>query len=731
MSSVSGLYSHRRVRTPFAGAILCACASTATAQTADTTTQPLDEVVVSGSRMISTVETYPGSVSILDEAALAEMLQTTTDVSQILAQSIPGFATTQFEASNFTVTMRGREPAYLIDGFPQTVPLRGGGRDMRIIDPSALERIEVIRGATAIYGQGGAGGYINYITRRPTSEAWQFGSEVGIGTSLSGSTSDSVSYLARQSAMGRVGAVDAVFSGYYEQTGLFYDAEGDALPPDPFGQGGLADAKTYNAFLKLGTDFGDSHRVEAIVNYYKKEQDTDFVGSRQGVAVAGEIKSVATPKDSPDATFFGRGPIDPYTENLFAGLSYINTDFLASTLKVQGLYQDYVGSFAFNPLYYPDGGTSSISANKYSGRADVNTPLSAFSETLHGTLLWGVEWVRDETGEPLIEDASRTNMPFITLDTYSAFAQMHIEPTSRWSIQGGLRYDDASLDVPDFTVVTQYRSATDRRLRGGNFVRGGTRKYDSLVFNVGTAFHLSDWATVFAAFSQGFNVADVGRVLRTTTRASIDDIFTELDAQIIDSYELGVRGSANPINYSLALFYNTSKLGATFNPITLDLARAPEKIWGVEGTIDFTFDRVRFGGTVGWADSELDANSDGDYETKLDFWRVPPLKATAYVEYEFPSQWRARLQGIYSGSENRFPDVVPYTAFAQSPIDSFFTADLSVSGQVGPGTLSVGVQNLFNADYYPIISQTTAITRDEAYAKAPGAILLVKYGVNY
>ncbi len=42
----------------------------------------------------------------------------------------------------------------MVDGIPQSTPLRNGGRDMRTIDPSAIERIEVIKGATAIYGNG-------------------------------------------------------------------------------------------------------------------------------------------------------------------------------------------------------------------------------------------------------------------------------------------------------------------------------------------------------------------------------------------------------------------------------------------------------------------------------------------------------------------------------------------------------------------------------------------------
>jgi iron complex outermembrane receptor protein len=34
------------------------------------------------------------------------------------------------------------------------------------LDPTVLDRVEVIKGATAIYGNGADGGLINYITKK-------------------------------------------------------------------------------------------------------------------------------------------------------------------------------------------------------------------------------------------------------------------------------------------------------------------------------------------------------------------------------------------------------------------------------------------------------------------------------------------------------------------------------------------------------------------------------------
>ena len=59
----------------------------------------------------------------------------------------------------------------MIDGVPQSTPLRNGSLGIKTLDASAIARIEVIKGATSIYGNGVAGGIINYITKQAKSTA--------------------------------------------------------------------------------------------------------------------------------------------------------------------------------------------------------------------------------------------------------------------------------------------------------------------------------------------------------------------------------------------------------------------------------------------------------------------------------------------------------------------------------------------------------------------------------
>ena len=41
---------------------------------------------------------------------------------------------------------------------------------IRTLDPASIERIEVLNGATSVWGNGAAGGVINYITKKPSGQ---------------------------------------------------------------------------------------------------------------------------------------------------------------------------------------------------------------------------------------------------------------------------------------------------------------------------------------------------------------------------------------------------------------------------------------------------------------------------------------------------------------------------------------------------------------------------------
>ncbi|WP_435522306.1 TonB-dependent receptor plug domain-containing protein [Chryseobacterium indoltheticum] len=141
----------------------------------------VDEVVLTASRKKESIKEIPSSITIVSEKQIQSQLTVNSDISNILQYTVPSLGPSSGQTSNSGQTLRGRQVLVLIDGIPQSTPLRNGARDIRSIDPSAIERVEVIKGASSIYGNGADGGIINYITKRNKTDKKISGiSQVGI-----------------------------------------------------------------------------------------------------------------------------------------------------------------------------------------------------------------------------------------------------------------------------------------------------------------------------------------------------------------------------------------------------------------------------------------------------------------------------------------------------------------------------------------------------------------------
>lgn len=126
-------------------------------------------IIVTGSRIQETLDEVPASVIVINNKQIEQQLKVSSELQSLLASLVPGMAPNTGSTSNSSQTLRGRAPLIMIDGVPQSTPLRNGSLGVRTLDASAIERIEVIKGATSIYGNGAAGGIINYITKNATT----------------------------------------------------------------------------------------------------------------------------------------------------------------------------------------------------------------------------------------------------------------------------------------------------------------------------------------------------------------------------------------------------------------------------------------------------------------------------------------------------------------------------------------------------------------------------------
>jgi iron complex outermembrane receptor protein len=191
----------------------------------------LTEVIVSAGRIPETINEVPSSVSIVGLKVLQQNINITSNLGDILENRVPGLAPSTGLSSNFGQTLRGRSLLVMVDGVPQSTPLRNGAMDLRALDPAVIERIEVVKGATAIYGNGAAGGLINYFTRNARTNKL-LNSQTSLSTTGSlVKRANSMGGRFTQMLYGDKGKFSYVLSGVYEQTGEQKDADGDVLPP--------------------------------------------------------------------------------------------------------------------------------------------------------------------------------------------------------------------------------------------------------------------------------------------------------------------------------------------------------------------------------------------------------------------------------------------------------------------------------------------------------------------
>ncbi len=111
-------------------------------------------------------------------------------------------------------------------------------------------------------------------------------------------------------------------------------------------------------------------------------------------------------------------------------------------------------------------------------------------------------------------------------------------------------------------------------------------------------FSPTDQHSIYGSFNQGFQLPDVGLVIRNAG-VGFNLASSFLEPVKVDNYELGWKGDFKNISSSFAVFHSTSDLGGvqSFNN-GLVLARTKEKVSGVEATIDY-IDDVNVWGTGG------------------------------------------------------------------------------------------------------------------------------------
>ncbi|WP_041979793.1 TonB-dependent siderophore receptor [Ectopseudomonas mendocina] len=682
---------------------------------------------VTATRTSSSLVPQVRQVDVIEREKLEQLRQGSDSLATLLAKVTPGMSDSSRTITDYGQTLRGRTMLILVDGVPLNTN-RDSSRNLASIDPALIERVEVVHGSSAIYGAGATGGIVN-ITTRPAGGESRAETTLRGSSSLTQLDSDSLGGELQHHLSGAQGQVDYAFDLGVRHVGGSFDADGKRIAPEP-SQGDLFDSNSFNIGGKLGLRIDEDQRIQLALSHSDAKQDSDYTAD----------PAVATlPASSVPAQPLKGLKLDTQNriKNTLANLQYDHADLLGSRLSAQLYYRDYFTRFTpFDARGVATRGrfVDQVMQNSeiLGSRFTLSTPLGENTE-----LVWGGDFNHERSDMPLdIFDAARydasggrdfekigklTYMPELTTISTGAFAQLRHRINEQWSVDGGLRYEYATAEFDDFVPLSEIRNANPATVSGGKV------RYDDVLGNLGVVYSPLAGQEIYAAFSQGFQLPDIGVQLRNA-RSGFDIDSSELEPVKTNNYELGWRGAlGEQTQGALALFYTTSKLGdvQSFNN-GLILTRTEERIHGVEGSLDWLSleETWGLGGTFTWMKGR-EKPDNGEWRDMTGF-RVPPLKLTAYVQYNPSEAWSNRLQATYFASKDYRID--GQASFGRRDVDGYTTVDLISDYRLSEADkVSLGIQNLFNRDYYPLYSQLLRSNNNTSHLPAPGTTLTVSY----
>jgi len=461
--------------------------------------EQLDTVMVSASRVTESVASIPYTTQIVSGDAIAEQAQPGRNLGQILGQMVPGLAPGDDSATSAYQTLRGRKVLVLIDGVAQRAS-RDISRQLTTISPQNIERVEIISGATAVYGAGATGGVINIITKRGIDQDTRFNTKVGFTMNTQDTDSDGLTYFGSQTVSGMVGDMDYLLNINYEQRGNFYDSEGDQIATDP-NQVSRDNSDTLDILANVGWQIDEQRSLRVSLEHFKEQQDTDYaadfgepsaayLGLPAGIFAAGGdytprpqdgLRLSQQPETSRDSITFDFNHQDFFGHTLLTQLSYRENEYFYYPYPSSPLFLDinWSGVVAAGPTNMNqllaavaaniDGATGTLF------QSQVNTEVLDFklaldkqfafdSSTLD--LTYGLDYIHDESEQRSIvysyndwigsgqTDYNRTGAtydagPAATTETTALFLQGKLALDEHWTFKAGVRYERAAVDVDD------------------------------------------------------------------------------------------------------------------------------------------------------------------------------------------------------------------------------------------------------------------------------------------
>ncbi|MDO4578784.1 MAG: TonB-dependent receptor [Acinetobacter sp.] len=692
----------------------------------------LSTMVMTATRTPKTIAEIAGTVQTIHGEAIVQQAGAGRKVADILAQLVPSLAPSSGTTSNYGQTMRGRNVLVMIDGVSQTGS-RDVARQLNSISPNMIDHIEVVSGASSIYGSGATGGIINIITKRADkSEPVSFQTKLGI-TSADNFRRDGLTYQVGQTASFSNDQVDGFLGLDYTRRGSQFDGRGERISLSPW-QGSTTDTDTLDINGRLNFDLTDTQTFSVGAQYYKDKQDTEYGPDYSYLQTGTEPSHKAIKGWNLDN--------QPFTERYAVNTQYQNQDVLGQTLNVEAYYRNEKARFV--PYGYSKDGSKvkqSQSNIDYAGiRSTIQSNIQVADRDLKLTYGLDYDWEKDHqwadyytpSHNGLVYTATGEKQgsgPDTEIQNIGTFVQGDYALTDRLNIQAGVRYQYVQADTDSY--LTARKPIT--------LMAADSTHSDKFLFNLGAVYELTDAQQVYANFSQGYSYPDVQRVLRdvaayTLTTSGIAPI-------TVNSYELGWRLNQDTgLNLGLTGFYNTSDQVVQFNADrSVNVVDADQRVYGAEATVSYPFmQNYKVGGTLGYTRGQYKDVADNWHE--LNAFAISPTKGTLFAEWNNDAGYgvRAQIQAIKGTNKAYKDDQQLKTAGltdsnSAADIKGYSTMDVLAHFPMAKGRVDFGIYNLWDSQYKTVFAQQAAVTNANSLLAIPaeGRTFALSYTINY
>ncbi|MDC3947391.1 TonB-dependent receptor, partial [Pseudomonas aeruginosa] len=539
------------------------------------------QMVVIGSRAPTSISELPGTVWVIEREQLDQQTQAGVPLKEALGQLIPGLDIGSQGRTNNGQNLRGRSVLVMIDGVSLNSS-RGISRQFDSIDPFNIERIEVMSGASAVYGGGATGGIINIVTKKGVGGDTRFNTELGARSGFQ--SHEDHDLRAAQSISGGNDLFNGRLAIAYQKNGAAYDGSGDQVLTD-ITQTDLQYNRSVDLMGSLGFTFANGHSLDLGLQYY----DSGYDGDR-GLDLGRNFDALRG-----RAPYSIKGGVDldrePESKRHQFNATYHAPEVLGHDLYLQAYYRNE--KMAFNPfptIRYSNSGAINYGTSYYSASQQdtdyYGMKLALVKTWERASLTYGVDLDREKfTSDQMLfnlplaaasgglvasEQAKLGRYPDIDTDSRAFFLQGSWKATDDLTLSAGVRRQSMSTDVSDFVAANQQILIANGLGKTADAVPGGSKDYDVNLVNVGAIYKLNLQQQVWANYSEGFELPDPAKYYGfgrygaadgnghypLLQGVSVND--SPLDGIKTKQVELGWRHTDGALDTQVAAFYSWS-----------------------------------------------------------------------------------------------------------------------------------------------------------------------------